>query len=71
MELKADIGRTLSVRREGGRFRAVTTIDGEPAFLDRIFIHASGTGMSTEVEYIELNGQAVDGGDTRYEKFVP
>lgn len=71
VELKADIGRTLRVQREAGVFRAVTDIDGKPACLERIFIHSSGKGKSTRIEYIELHGQAVQDGGKRYEKILP
>ena len=71
LELKANIGRDLTVQRDGQSFRAVADIGGEPAWLDRIFVDSEGKGLSTRVNYIELHGRAVDGGGERYEKFVP
>ena len=71
LELKADIGRELSVEHDGEAFRAVTRIDGEPSYLEWIFIDSAGKGLSTRVNFIELHGRAIAGGGKRYEKFIP
>jgi hypothetical protein len=71
LELKADIGRELSVEHDGEAFRAITRIDGEPSYLEWIFIDSAGEGLSTQVNFIELHGRAIAGGGKRYEKFIP
>jgi len=71
LDMKADIGRPITVRREGDVYRAVTLIDGSNAYLEKIFIHATGKGMSTTVDYIELFGDDKKSADKRYEKIVP
>jgi len=71
LDMKADIGRQITVRREGDGYRAAARIEKSDSFLDKIFIHASGKGMSSTVNYIELYGHDVKTGDKRYEKIVP
>jgi len=71
LDMKADIGRPITVRREGDGYRATSRIEGSDSYLEKIFIHATGKGMSTSVDYIELHGDDVKTGDERYEKFVP
>ena len=71
LDMKADIGRPITVRRHGDRYRATARIEGSDSWLEKIFIHATGKGMSTTVNYIELYGDDVKTGDKRYEKVVP
>jgi hypothetical protein len=71
LDMKADINRPITVRRDGDRYLAKIRIEGSDSWLDKIFIHATGKGMSTNVDYIELYGDDVKTGDKRYEKIVP
>jgi hypothetical protein len=71
IEMAADIGRTLVVKRFDEDYRAIGDIDGVESFLDKIFIQASGSGMSTTVEYIDLFGSSVADQEEQYERFVP
>ena len=71
LDMKADIGRPITVKREGDDYRATARIEGSISYIEKIFIHATGKGMSTTVEYIELHGDDVMNGDKRYEKIVP
>ena len=71
VEVAADIGRTLVVKRIGDDYRAVSDIDGVESSLDRIFIQASGRGIFTRVEYIDLFGTSVTDQKEQYERFVP
>ena len=71
MDMAADIGRSISIERNGEDYRAIADIDGMPSYIDRIFIHATGSGLSTKVDYIELFGTAVKDQDERYERFTP
>ena len=71
MDMAAKINRKIKVLEVEGEYRAETTIDGQPAFLDKIFINAKGKGMSTKVTYMELFGKDVKTGKERYEKFKP
>ncbi len=71
LDMKPGIRRPITVEREGDDYRAVILIDGSISTLDKIFIQASGKGMSITVEYVELYGDDVKTGDSRYEKFVP
>ncbi len=71
LKMVAKIGRSLTVRLVGDRFRALANIDGRLSYIDVIYIRAHGKGMSTKVEYIELHGIDSHTGDIRYERFSP
>jgi len=71
LDMKADIGRPITVKREGDDYRATARIEGSISYIEKIFIHATGKGMSTTVNYIELHGDDVMNGHKRYEKIVP
>ena len=71
IKMAAKIGRLITVRRVGDHFRALADIDGILSYIDTIYIHANGKGMSTRVEYIELRGMGAETGDDRHERFIP
>lgn len=71
LDMKADFGRPLTVGRHGNEYRATAPIEGSDSYLEKIFIHATGKGMSTTVNYIELYGIDLKTGENRYEKFNP
>jgi len=71
IKMVAKIGRSLKVRLEGDRFRALAIIDGNLSYIETIFICAHGKGMSTKVEYIELHGIDTQTGEVRFERFTP
>jgi hypothetical protein len=71
VDMAANISRSLSIERHGEDYFAVAEINGVVSFIDRIFIQASGKGISTKVEYIELFGSAVSNQKEQYERFTP
>ena len=71
LHLKALTGRPVKVRCGPADCRATTLIDGAPAYLSRIFVHSRGKGLGTEVDFIELYGEDVNGGGERYERIEP
>jgi len=71
LNMAANLGRTILVRRDEGDYRAVANIDGVDSYIEKIFIHATGKGTSTKVNYIELYGKAVNSEDEQYERFSP
>jgi hypothetical protein len=71
MDMAAKIGRTILVKRIDEDYRAIADIDGVKSYIDKIFIHATGKGTSTKVNYIELYGKAVNDQDEQYERFSP
>ena len=71
IKIAANIGRSITVRLVGDSYRALAAIDGNLSYIDTIYIHALGKGMSTKVEYIELHGIDSQTGDVSYERFVP
>ena len=71
LDMVADIGRPIFVERAGDAYRAWMQISGEDCFLEKMFIHSSGSGMSTKVNYIEMFGEEKDSLDACYEKLEP
>jgi hypothetical protein len=71
LDMAADLGRSIKVHRIGGSYRATADINGKPSRIEKIYIHATGKGLSTTVDYIELHGMALDSSDVTYERFVP
>jgi uncharacterized alpha/beta hydrolase family protein len=71
MDMAAKIKRKIKVLEVKGEYRAETTIDGQSAFLEKIFISSKGKGASTKVNYMELFGKDVKTGEDRHEKFKP
>ena len=71
MELAAKLGRSITVMQSDNDYKAMTDIEGVASYLDRIFIHSSGKGLSTKVDYIELFGQSVSDQTEQYERFIP
>lgn len=71
MEMEVDIGRSITVVRDGDTYRARTTIGRWDAFLDRIYIKAHKHGLLITVEYVDVFGHDVNTGEERFEHFVP
>ena len=71
LKMAANIGRPITVVPGEKTYQATTMIDGKSSRLEKIFIHATGKGMSTKVDYIQLHGFSVDTGDKTFEQFVP
>jgi len=71
LDMAADIGRTIRVQRDNGAYRATTKINGKSSRIVKIFIHATGKGISTKVDFIELHGTDLNGGNETHERFVP
>lgn len=63
--------RTITLTQtEEGNWRAVTTIDGEEAYLNRLFIETEEGGITPTVLHVDLFGETVDGGDAAVERMV-
>jgi len=71
LRMKAPVGRPVSVRCDAEACRAKVVIDGEPAYIRRIFVKSHGRGLGTRVDFIELYGEDVDGSGERYERIEP
>lgn len=71
MDMAAKINRKIKVLEVQGEYRAETSIDGQSAYLEKIFISSRGSGLSTEVTSIELFGKDESTGEDRYEKLNP
>ena len=70
LEMAADIGRQITVVNNSGVYGAMAEIEGKPSQIMKIYIHATGKGMSTTVDYIQLHGIHVGTGNKTYEQFV-
>ena len=71
LDMAAGLGRTIMVVLDGEDYRAMAEINGVTSYVDKLFIHASGEGLSTRVEYIELHGISVQDHSKQYERFTP
>ena len=71
MDMAAKINRKIKVYEVQGEYRAETTIDGQSAYLEKIFISSKGKGASTKVTSIELFGIDEKTAEDRYEKLNP
>jgi hypothetical protein len=71
LDMVADFGQPIFVIRNGDEYRATFSIEGSLSYLDKIFIQASGKGTRITIEYIEMFGEDLKTGETRYEKFFP
>ena len=71
LDMVANLGRDILVRQDGGDYRAVGRIDGVDSYIEKIFIHATGSGTSTKVDYIDIFGVTVNGHKEQFERFTP
>lgn len=61
----------ITVSRDGDAVRAELVIDGRPAVLEKIYIHAADGLLGPKVSYIELHGKDLKTEEKRYQKIVP
>lgn len=71
MDMVAKINRKIKVYEIQGEYRAETTIDGQPAHIEKIFISSKGKGLSTKITFMELFGKDKNTGEDRYERLTP
>jgi hypothetical protein len=71
LDMVIDPGQLISVRRYGQDYKAIMDIGGKLSQLEKIYIHATGKGLSTRIIYLELYGMELDGGEETYQRFVP
>jgi len=71
MDMVAKINRKIKVYEVQGEYRAETTIDGQSAYIEKIFISSTGKGLSAKITFIELFGKDEKTGEDRYERLTP
>lgn len=71
IDMVADIGQPITVKRIEGKYMAVIDFEGQPSQLERIFIQAHGKGISVTVEYVEIFGVDLKTGEPTYGKIIP
>jgi hypothetical protein len=71
MKLVAWEDRTIRlVKDEDGNWRAQTRIDGEDAYLTRLYIETDESGLTPSVVHIDIFGHTIDGNDPVEERVV-
>ena len=68
---RAERKRRLTVRMLNGCPVVTTPIGGRNGILRRLFIKSKEDSVLPKVEYVELFGEDVDGGEPLYERFFP
>ena len=63
--------RRIKIYKVEGVYRGEVQIDGQPAFLEKIFITSIKSGLFRNVRYLELYGKDTKTGVDRYEKMKP
>ena len=71
LQMVAIPNRTIMVRLVDSDYRAIAEINGVECYVEKLFIHAAGEGISTKVSYIELYGISVTNNEEQYERFKP
>lgn len=71
IDMVADIGQPIRVEHIDGAWRAMVDMDGGPSQLEKIYIKASGKGISITVEFVEIFGIDLETGDETYARLVP
>ena len=71
IDMVADIGQPITVKRVEGKYMAVIDFEGQPSQLERIFVQAHGKGISVTVEYVEIFGVDLKSGEPTYGKIIP
>ena len=71
IDMVADIGQPITVKRVEGKYMAVIDFEGQPSQLEKIFIQAHGKGISVTVEYVEIFGVDLKSGEPTYGKIIP
>jgi len=71
IEMRADIGRLITILPDEGVSRAQIEIEGRTAWLEKVFIHATEGGVLPSVDFIELHGTDSETGEPAFEKFEP
>lgn len=63
--------RPIQLITDGNTVRAQITINGIQSWLTKVYVMAKDKEVLPKVEYVELFGNAVDGGQKTYEKLIP
>ena len=72
LDMKANVGRLIRLRRVGGRYRAETEIAGQDAVIQRIYIKSTERRfLWPRVDYIDFAGTSIATGAPLEERFEP
>jgi hypothetical protein len=71
LQMVAARSREIKVYEVEGKYRGETRIDGQPAFLERIFVTSIKNGFYRKTNFIELFGKDIKTGVDCYEKLTP
>jgi len=71
VDMVADIGQPITVRRVNEEYMATVDLDGQASQLEKIFIQAHGKGIKVNVEYVEIFGKDLETGEATYARIIP
>jgi hypothetical protein len=71
MEMAAGSWREIKIYEVEGVYRGEIRIDGQPAFLEKIFVTSIKNGLFRKLNFIELFGKDIKTGVDCYEKLMP
>ena len=71
VDMVADIGQPITVRRVGGEYMATVNIEDQPSQLVKMYIQAHGKGMKVKVEYVDIFGKDLETGEETYARIIP
>lgn len=69
LDMNSNLSPPIKVERVSGTYQAVVEIDGKSSRLVKVFIHATGKGLATRLEYIEMYGTDLETGESIYQRF--
>ena len=71
VDMVADIGQPITVRRVDGEYMATVNIEDQPSQLLKMYIQAHGKGMTVKVEYVDIFGKDLETGEDTYARIIP
>lgn len=69
LDMAADLGAPVRVRKVGDTYMAIMEIDGKSSQLKKVFINATGRKPFIKLNYVELYGLDLDNGMETYQRF--
>jgi hypothetical protein len=71
LDMNSDLSPPIRVARINGSYQATVEIDGKTSRLVRVFLHSTGKGLSTRLEYMEMYSTDLETGEDLYQRFDP
>lgn len=71
LDMNYDLSPPIKVERVNGSYQARAEINGKLSHLVKVFIHSTGDGFSTRLDYIEMHGTDPGTGENISQRFDP